>query len=86
MTLDEFFEMIDKWEYIPGDLIVRIGYKYAWEKFHHESNEILEYNGDKNEWMWLNDWDEGYDDVKFLGYVPVDDVPIETMWTPKKGG
>ncbi len=82
MSLDDFFEQIKKWEYIPGDLIVRLAYKYKWEKDYNKSNEILEYIGDKDDWMWLNDWDEGYDSVMVLGFIPVDDISFFSMYRP----
>ena len=84
MKLDDFFEKIEKWEYIPGDLVVRIEYKYKWEKNFHKSNEILEYIGDKGDWMWLHDWNEGFDIVNVLGYIPVDDISLFSMYYPEK--
>lgn len=83
MKLDDFFEQIDKWEYIPGDLIVRIEYKYKWEKKFLKSNEILIYIGDRNEWMWLHDWDEDFDIVNVLGFIPVDDISLFSMNRPE---
>lgn len=82
LTIDEFFKQIKKWEYIPGDLVVRIAYKYEWEKDFNKSNEVLEYNGDKDDWTWLNDWDEGYDYVMVLGFIPVEDISLFSMWSP----
>ena len=77
ISLDRFFGELDKMEYVPGDIIIRLKYKYDYENTYSYSNEILEYSGDDG-WIWLNDWDEGYTsggEVWVLGYVSVDDIP-----------
>lgn len=81
MTLDEFFEQIEK-DGIFEDLIVRLSYKYDWEPENARiiSNEIL--TPDEDGYMvWLNDWDEGYTNQKdcpvyVIGYIKVDDIDI----------
>ena len=81
MTLDEFFEQLEK-DGPYETLIVRLSYKYDWEKEDERiiSNEILTPN-EWGGWEWLNDWDEGYTNQKdspvfVIGYIKVDDVDI----------
>ena len=73
ITLDEFFKQIDN---MPerGTLIVRLKYKYEWEKNYEIQNEILEWDGTLSEYVWLNDWDEGQTDVIVLNYEFLDNI------------
>ena len=73
MTLDEFFGKLYN-DMIHEDLIVRLKYKYDHEDEWTYSNEILEYFGNYGDYGWLNDWNEGQQDVEVLGYIPVDKV------------
>lgn len=76
-TLDQFFKRL---EHLPfyDDLIVEVHYKYKHETQYTVSNEILLYDGDHNDWTWLNDWDEGQSDdplgVYIAAFVPVSEV------------
>ena len=73
MSLNDFFK------YLEGkpieDYIVKLRYKYSWEPDWNYSNEILECTFDLN-YIWNNDWNEGYDDVEVLGYIAVADIDI----------
>lgn len=74
MTLEQFFKKLDT---LPrNDYIVLLAYKYDWEKEYMVSNEILEYYGTRDEYVWLNDWNEGQQDVKVLGFINVDEVEV----------
>ena len=72
MILDEFFKKLYS-DAIYEDLIVRLKYKYTHEDKWIYSNEILEYNANYG-YMWLNDWNEGQQDVVVVGFVPVDKI------------
>lgn len=39
-------------------------------------NEILEREPDLAVYEWLNDWNEGYDEVEVLGYIANADVEV----------
>ena len=75
MPLDNFYKLIAAFN-ICGDLIVRIRYKYNFEKQWHYSNEVLTVENDLC--IWLNDWNEGQD-AEVLGFIPVDDVNTYTI-------
>lgn len=89
MTLKEFFELIDKREYIPGIYIVRLEYKFVYEDKPFISNEILQYDPGYRGiiynpkypwyhelWLWYWDWYMCVDpsSVKVLKFAPLDDV------------
>ena len=71
MTLEEFLEKL-KTEKIT-DYIVRLKYKYNFEKEYTYSNELLLINHGID-YEWNNDWIEGQTDIEVLEYIAVDDV------------
>ena len=73
MSLNDFFKFLEGKPI--QDYIVKLRYKYSWETDWHYSNEILESSFDLN-YIWNNDWNEGYDNVEVLGYISVADVDI----------
>ena len=75
ITLNEFDTILRKQECYK-DVIVKLAYKYEWEKLYTVTNEILEYCPCRDTWEWLNDWNEGQQDVKVIGFIPVSNVPI----------
>lgn len=77
MKLNTFFEMLDSDDFLRTDYIVRLKYKYDWEKDYTFSNEYLEYSGNDDSWLWLNDWNEGQTDVEVIGYVAIEDVNVQ---------
>ena len=85
MKLKEFFDAIEKEEY-RTDYIVKLRYKYSWEKEYTVENEYLEYDGNYDQWVWLHDWDEGQEDVDVLGYISIDDVFVPTTQAPWSKG
>ena len=80
MKLNEFFEMLDSDDFLRTDYIVKLAYKYDWEKEYTVENQYLEYDGNQDAWVWLNDWNEGQTDVEVLGYIDIDEVEV-----PKNG-
>lgn len=72
MTLEEFDRELEKRPIEP--LIVRLKWKYKWEKEYTYSNEILDYEDDH--YVWLNDWDEGQDEVYVVGFIPIADIEV----------
>ena len=85
LKLSSFENLWDKMKYIPGDIIVRIAYKYDWEKVWHEENELLLYKD--NDWIWENDWDEGYtlqeEEPLVLWWIPVYQVGVHEVYKPE---
>lgn len=55
-----------------GEYIVHIEFKYPWEKCYTSSYEL--FFVDTDERYWLNDWNEGQDDVKYIGFINVANV------------
>ena len=81
LTKHEFFNLIkDEHE----KYIVRLAYKYDWEKEYDISNEILEWDDSFNNYVWLNDWNEGQSDVYVLGFIKVSDVIVPDYETKLK--
>lgn len=89
MTLNDFFELIDKQEYNPGVYIVKLEYKYIYEDKLIRSNEILQfdpgytriiYNSKypwyHDRWLWYSDWYMCVDpeSVREICFVAIDDV------------
>lgn len=63
-------EQIEKWSEnnYYGDFLVTISI----DGF--ETTEILSF--ELGEYVWVNDWWEGQEDVKLLGFIPIDDIRI----------
>ena len=77
MNLEEFHEWLKKQPI--EDKIVYIKYKYSWEDRYTMQNEYLEVDMRVNGYyIWLNDWNEGQEDVEILGCIDVNkiDVPL----------
>lgn len=74
ISLPEFFNIIEKKE--PTDYIVWLRIKYSHETEWEYIKEVLylEESCNFDSWCWLNDWDEGQQDVEVLGYTPVHDI------------
>lgn len=72
MTKIEFGKWLDNLKY-KRDMIVLIKMKYSSESKYTYTNELLMFDGD---YYWENDWDEGQQDVEFLGAIPVGDVCV----------
>ena len=73
LSLDEFFDLIkNDWD----DYIVRLAYKHDWEKEYTISNQLLEWDYSDEDYIWLNDWNEGESDVYVIGFIKVSDVNV----------
>ena len=83
MTLDEFFEYLDK---LPiQKYLVDMMYKYDHEKEWERNNEVLEYDWDLDDYVWLNDWNKGQQCIEVLGCIAIDEIKIsgfENGWIP----
>ena len=75
MTLDKFYKKIEQLN-LREDLIVKIAYKYKWEKDYTFTNEYLQYIPCRDDWEWLNDWNEGQQDVKVIGFISMSNVTV----------
>ena len=74
MTLQKFYEYLDT-QNIIDDRIVYLRYKYSWEDEWTYANEILEVSAE-GYYSWLNDWNEGQQEIEILGCVPVSDILV----------
>lgn len=77
MTLQEFYKKIDTEK--ADDYLVWIKYKYNHEIHWDYIVEYLEYNGNRDEYIWLNDWHEGQEDVEILGYIAMGDLRYDMI-------
>lgn len=85
LSYDEFFDLIKTFP--CQDYIVKIRYKYDWEKEWTVENEILEYYPSSipidridDNYVWLNDWFEGQQWVEIMGFMPLDEVEVP-LWS-----
>lgn len=75
MTVKEFFKYLQT-KNIETQ-IVYLRYKYSWENDWIYSNEILEVDMNVDGYyIWLNDWNEGQEDVEVLGCIAISDVKV----------
>ena len=72
MKYDDFANVIENWPY--GDYVVRIAYRYDFEENEYITNEIFEHTPSYD--SWLNDWWEGQEHIKILGFINVDAVKV----------
>lgn len=65
---------LDKFMYETGErsLVVRIKFKYEWDKSYDYENVIVE--NDNGHWIFDDDWWEGQTDVEVVGIKTVYDV------------
>lgn len=42
----------------------------------HETTELLEFDANRFDFIWLNDWWEGEEDVRILGFAPISDIRL----------
>jgi len=76
MTLDEFMKFIRTQPI--DDYIVRIQYKYNHEDNYTYTNEYLyAYISTSGiNYIWIDDWYEGQEDVTIIGFIPIEAVTI----------
>lgn len=80
MTLEKFFEVLDK--LLREDYIVRMAAWYDFDPKPHQGelfNEILEYDGNNDQYVWLNDWYEGQQNIKVIGFVAVSEINVPSF-------
>ena len=71
MSVEEFLKKLDAEE--KTTYIVTLAYKYAIEDQYTVENLILEFDGTvaTDYWVWNYDWWEGQENVKVLGFIPL---------------
>ena len=69
--------------YRPGDLIVRMGYKYESDKEYEYDNELLFYSEDGTYNTWEQDWHEGQNCIDLVWFIPVEEVGLPDYQTRK---
>lgn len=74
MKYEDFMDSVP-----PCDYIVCLRYKYSWETEYTESTEFLEYDGNNDMHIWLNDWNEGQTDILVTAAIPFDYVNPEML-------
>jgi len=79
MTIEEFNKYIRKQPL--QTYIVEIKLKYNHETEYRYTNEILIVeNG--CDYVWLQDWNEGEEDVEILNCVALNDIDLSLQWIP----
>lgn len=79
MTINKFNEYLQTLPYIETQL-VHLRYKYVWENEWTYSNEILTVDMNvEGYYCWLNDWNEGQQDVEILGCVALSDISVPSF-------
>ena len=79
MTVNEFNKYLQTLPCIEEQL-VRLRYKYDWEDEWEYSNQILIVNMDvEGYYCWLQDWNEGQEDVEILGCIALSDIDVPTF-------
>lgn len=73
-TLPDFFDWLNSSNVENGDYIVHIRMKYDRNDEWTEINEILQYDGSEDDFVWLSDWWEGQPYVEITGAINVEDV------------
>ena len=63
-------------DYFPGDLLVRIGFKYEKNDEYEYENELLYCSAFAGYECFKDDWWEGQKYINILGFIPVDDVRL----------
>lgn len=71
IPLDDFLKTIER-RFIRESYIVHLKYRYKHELNFTHSVEVLE--NENGEFIWLNDWDEGQEEVYVVNAVPLADV------------
>lgn len=74
MTREEFESLINDDDFLLAQYLVNIRLKFSENEEWEYTNEVLDVNDGKFE--WLNDWYEGQKYVEFLGYILIDDIVI----------
>ena len=78
MSLDNFIELLRT---LPlSDKVVRIRYKWFEGDNWTYENELLIYNGNRDDYEWENDWDEGQKYVEVVGFLALDLVQIPEVF------
>lgn len=72
MTLDAFYDQVDKLKVDRFPIIVKLKYKYDHETEYTVSTEILDYYDDM--YIWVNDWYEGQQNIQVIAWISAEDV------------
>jgi len=80
MTIEEFNKYISKQPL--QKYIVEIKLKYNHETEYRYTNEILTVENGYN-YVWLQDWNEGEEDVEILNCVALNDLDLSATWQTK---
>ena len=72
--------------YGGGGYVILMRDKYDWEKQWEEAAEFIShYWGSQEYFMWDNDWDEGQQDVEFIGLIDTHEIAKIFFTNRKKG-
>ena len=81
VTVDKFSEMLDDYKtfgkYFLESIIVQLKYKYDHDREWTIENVVMEFDGSRFEYCWLNDWDEGQQQKFVTGWIKLSDICFE---------
>ena len=86
MSREDFNNYLETLDIIENQLVY-MRYKYSWETNWTYAKELLLVDTDEpDDYVWLNDWFEGQQDIEILGCIPISeiDVPLFETNTAKK--
>ena len=78
MTLDEMSRRMRDHEW-REDWIVKIKYKYDWEKKYSYEIRVLQYDAESDNWFWDTDWNEGQTDCSVVWMIPLQDIELNHL-------
>lgn len=60
--------------YYSNAFIILLRYKYSWEKDWTEDAEIIYHDEMSDGLCWQMDWNEGQQDIEYIGLIDIDDI------------
>ena len=74
MTEEAFYNLMKT---MPRtDYIVKIESRFNGDTKLYIENEVLEYNGDTDSFIWSYDWNEGQEYINIVGCIALEDIKV----------
>ena len=84
MGLEIFFKHLRQ-QPTRKNYIVRLAYKYNYERNFHFDNFFLMWDPRLDDWVWLDDWNEGQEYVFVVACVALEHVFVDYLDTDMRG-
>ena len=76
MTFEEMNRRLREHE-CREDWLVKIKYKYSFEKQYSSEIRVLQYDAESDNWLWDTDWNEGQTNCFVVWMIPLQDVELD---------